>query len=182
MTRILKRLFRRFRAEDGSSTVEFVLIFPIVFGIFMTGYDTSMYVTRFAMLDRALDLTMRDLRLGNFPDPDNDGEMTHTELKQLVCSRTVLIRDCMENIRIALQPIDTNTFNLPSGPTPCVDRTEPIQPVVSVTPGGADEIMLVRACVIIEGVFPGSAFGTRMVKDANGGYIMTAKSAYVNEP
>lgn len=182
MRRILTSLLSRLKSEDGSSTVEFVLIFPVIFGIFMTGYDSSMYITRFSMLDRALDLSMRDLRLGRFPDPDGDGVMTHDELKDLICSRTVLIRDCGDNIRVALQRVDTATFDMPTDPMACVDRTAKIQPLTTVTPGQADELMLVRACVIIEGVFPGSAFGTRMVKEPGGGYIMTAKSVYVNEP
>lgn len=176
MKRLLSRLFARFRNEDGSSTVEFVLIFPVIFGIFMSGYEASMYVTRFVLLDRALDITMRELRLGRLPGA------THDTLKDEICDRTILIRDCRQNLKLALQPVDTGTFTMPNTPMQCVDRTQAIQPVTTVNPGAGDQIMIVRACVIIYGVFPGSAIGTRMPKEPGGGYIMTAKSVFVNEP
>lgn len=176
MKHIMSRLFSRLKNEDGSSTVEFVLIFPILFGIFMSGWETSTYIMRYTLLDRALDITMRDLRLGRMPGADHDG------LKDAICDRTILINNCDSNLKLSLQPIDTGTFAMPTTGATCVDRTQNVQPVTTVNPGAGDEIMLVRACVIIEGVFPGSAIGTRMPKEPGGGYIMVAKSIFVNEP
>ena len=102
MKRIMSRLFARLKNEDGSSTVEFVLIFPILFGIFMSGWETSTYIMRYTLLDRALDITMRDLRLGRMPGADHD------DLKDAICDRTIRMTG---SVGIAVTPDDGTEFD-----------------------------------------------------------------------
>lgn len=177
MKPLLKRLFRALQREDGTATIEFVLIIPALLMVFMASFESGLLMTRQAMLERALDMTMRELRLGHFIAP------THDLLKAEICSRTVILSDCENVIKIELQPISTTTWALPSAEVPCVDRAEPLNPVTTTfTASTAQDIMLVRVCVVADALFPMTGFGLHLPKDALGGYRLLAQSAFVNEP
>jgi hypothetical protein len=47
--------------------------------------------------------------------------------------------------------------------------------------GGQNQLMLVKACAIFNPIFPSTGLGLQLVRD-DGGYAVTAFSAFVNEP
>lgn len=177
MIRKLSEALRRFgKREDGVASVEFALAFPMVLYLFFFAVELGLIMTKQVMLEFAMDVAMRDLRLGRMENPSSD------VLKEDICERAKIISDCRQTIMIEMRPIDTNTWVLPPTPVSCRDREEDIQPVVTYNPGAQNQIMLVRACVIIEPLFPGIGVGARLHLDAQGGYGMAALSAFVNEP
>ncbi len=120
LTRI-KRLGRRFlREESGTATIEFVLLFPAIMWLFFSAVEVGVHMTRLVMLDRALDLNVRALRLGAL-DP-----ATHDELKRRVCEDALIFKDCPNAVLIELTPISRNNWSLPSGNATCVNRSEDI--------------------------------------------------------
>jgi Flp pilus assembly protein TadG len=68
MTRLARRAARRLRRllarEDGTATVEFVVLFPVFMLVLVNAVEASVVMSRVAMLDRALDLAVRELRIG----------------------------------------------------------------------------------------------------------------------
>jgi Flp pilus assembly protein TadG len=178
--------FRRFLAdESGNSTMEFVLTFPTIFIIFCAGFESSFYMIKSVSLERTLDLVVRDLRLGNL------GAITHNQLKAEICSRAAVLGDtaeCVRSLKIELQPIDTATFIMPTTPTTCVDKSQPIDPAVEPTPseyalGDGNQIMLMRVCLQSEPMFPTTVFGARMNRTGvDGNYSLVTTSTFVNEP
>ena len=177
MKKLLRRRLCAFgREDDGIAAVEFALLFPFVFFLFIWAVELGIFMTKSVMLEHALDVAMRDLRLGRMVNPTTD------TLKDAICDRARILGGCRDTIMIDLQPIDTTTWIMPAEPVACRDREEELQPVVSFDLGGQNEIMLVRACVIVEPLFPGVGLGARLQLDAQGGYGMAATSAFVNEP
>ncbi len=176
ITNLRKRLGLFRRQEDGIAAVEFALFFPVVMGMFIFATEMGLLMTKSVMLEFALDTTIRQLRLGQFENPTSD------LLKDTICDRARIIGNCRDTIMIELQPINTDVWALPAAPVSCVDREEVIQPVVAFNMGAQSEIMLVRACVIVEPLFPGTGLGASLDLDADGGYGMAAISAFVNEP
>jgi hypothetical protein len=83
---------------------------------------------------------------------------------------------------VELVPVDTTSWNLPSPNATCVNRGATIQPVTTVTQGTGDEMMIIRACAIVDPLFPGTGLGLDLPKDASGGFALVATSAFVNEP
>lgn len=83
---------------------------------------------------------------------------------------------------IELTPLNPATWEMPTSGTPCVDRQEEITPFVNFAAGTENEIMLVRACVIVDPIFATSGFGAKLDRLPGGGFQMTASSAFVNEP
>lgn len=176
MKTLFARLFAAFKREDGVASLEFVLVVPILLFIFMGSFENGLLMTRSIMLDRAVDITMRELRLGHYPIP------TSALLKQEICNRTVIFNDCSNSITLELTRISTANFNMPSTNVACVDRDEDIQPVTALQIGQQNDIMLVRVCVIQDAIFPTTGLGQMMAVDSKGGYALVSVSAFVTEP
>ena len=176
MTR-LKNLLKRHRHDDsGVATVEFVLVFPFFAFMIMGGYEIGYYTVSGAMLDRGLDMAVRDVRLGKMPS------VTLPSLKSATCQYARYVRKCEENIHIALESVDANNFVRPSSIASCIDRSQNVTPNTTFRDGGENELMLVRACVNVDPIFPTTWLGASMQPVSGKGYALVATSAFVNEP
>lgn len=178
LSRIGRRLTRLWRDEDGTSTMEFVLVVPAVMLIFTGAFEAGMLEIRYVMLDRSLDIAVRELRLGQIPSP------THDKLKAEICKRASLIPDCLNSVMLELRPVDTDNWTGINTSATCIDRSEDIntQKPPNFNAGGDDQLMLVRACAVMDPIFPTTSLGLAMKKDATGAYHLVATSAFVNEP
>ncbi|MCU0800191.1 MAG: pilus assembly protein [Rhodobacteraceae bacterium] len=187
MIRFFKRKTRAFRrGEDGNVTVEFVVVLPLIFSIFMMSFESGLLMMRSVMLERAVDLTMRELRLGQIVNP------TSAALKTRICNRTVIINNCNASIRIEMLPMNLSTWNIPTTPPACVDRTQAIQAAENYNPGGQHELMLTRICVLQRAIFPTLGLGDQFVglgrnltqgqPGGHGEYGLIVVSSFVNEP
>lgn len=178
MIRAIGHKIRAFlgRDESGSSTVEFVTVFPAFILIFLSGFEASMMLTRQVMLERSIDLAVRDLRLGT------GTTITHGMIRNRVCSEAVVLPHCQQTLLIELIPVDTSTYAMPAVGQPCVDIPNNIAPVTAFGNGVSNQLMLVRACYVVQPFFPTSGFGLELTKDSGGLLYMTAATAYVNEP
>lgn len=174
--KLLGRLRRALANEAGNATIEFVIFFPAIMSIFLSAFEVSIYLTRSVMLDRAVDLNVRTLRLGAL-DP-----ATPEELKRRVCDDALILQDCMTSVLIELTKVPTTSWTLPSGNVSCVDRTEKIQPVVEFNLGAMNDIMIVRVCAVHDPFFGTTPLVMDMPVDASGGYQIVAASTFVNEP
>jgi len=170
------RLRHLWQSEDGSPTVEFVLVFPVIMGLFFATAEFGLLMTRQSMLETAVDKTVRHLRLGHFASPDQD------DLRRTICKYAAIIPDCRNSLLIELRPVSTVTWSPLSSDTTCKDRNSEISPVVSLNPGVQNEMVLVRVCAVFSPFFPTSALGMRLARDELGGYALVASSAFVNEP
>lgn len=173
---MIGRLIRALRRQGGATSVEFALVFPVLMALVGSIFEAGIATTRQVMLERALDLALRDLRLGVMPAPSHDG------LRRAICARTAVIRDCEAVMLLELRPIDTDSWAGLATPIRCIDRSEEIAPVTQFRTGGAQALMLVRACVIVDPVVPVSALALALPRDGAGGYRLLAASVFVNEP
>lgn len=178
MTRLSKGLasfWSRLRSEDGSATIEFVIALPVLMAVFSASFESGFMMTRSVLMERAVDMTMRELRLGHFVNPTFQG------LKVDICSRTNMIPDCLHVLKINMQPISTTDWDLPNNAPACVDRSQPIRPDLTPAPGSENDLMLVQVCATADPMFPTTGIGAALREETGGYYIITT-SAYVNEP
>lgn len=165
------------RREDGTATVEFVILFPALMTLFLSSFEVSVLLLRTVMLDKALDSTVRQLRLGMV------APSTAEELRSVLCARAPIIHDCSESLLVELQPISTSNWVLPSGTATCSEKDAEIQPAVSVTFGAKNDLMLVRACAKVDPFFAPSDWIMNLVPtDVAGQQAVVAYSTFVNEP
>lgn len=176
MTR-LGRILRRFRRDErGGSVVEFTIYFPFLFAMFVASADLGIVLLRQVMLERSVDLVMRDVRLGRMTG------VTHANLRAAICARTAMLPNCEEALLIEMRPVSTaNWIGLANSRT-CIDRAEEVEPLTTFVGGISNQLMMVRVCGRFDPFFPQTGFGLNLPSDGEGGYALTAASAFVMEP
>lgn len=127
------------------------------------------------MLDRALDTTIRDLRIGLVANP------TLASVRTRVCGNAVVLFDCDKTLALEFIPIKSDA-DYPSDADRCVDRSSKVAPVLRFDPGARSQTVFVRACFVVDPLTPGLGLGMALPKDSTGGYRLVAKSAFANEP
>lgn len=163
------------RAEGGASTVEFVVAFPLVLSLLLMSIDAGITQLRQTFLHRAVDISIREVRLGRVSEAES--------MKSLICARTSMLPSCLQNITVEMQPIDTGTFAGLKDPVRCVDREQEITPAVTFNPGsGGQELMLVRVCVAADPFIRLNAFISQMPVNQAGQYVLVSNGVFVNEP
>ncbi|WP_176473898.1 TadE/TadG family type IV pilus assembly protein [Actibacterium ureilyticum] len=181
LTPAARRLRRLHRDEGGIAALEFAILLPIFITLFVSAFELAMWMNRQVMLDRAVDLTVRDLRLGTWPNLS--GENGVGILKESICSRVGdFVPDCENQILLELYPMPKPDWPLPDPAARCVDRGSAEKPIVNFNDGPENEMMLVRACVMIDPFFPGTGLALYLQDNIGDGFAMVSTSAYVNEP
>ncbi|NPD13968.1 pilus assembly protein [Xinfangfangia sp. D13-10-4-6] len=175
--RRLKRLWRR---EDGTATIEFCFAIPITLLIFMASMESGLYMVRSALLERGLDMVIREYRLGRLEN------MTYEDIRNRICDYTVYVANCDNNLKVWIQPISTTTWALPArGSVRCTDRNEPLNnPAIAgaINPTGAQDLALIRVCVLEDPIFPTTHFAARLQQDSSGKYELASATIVVTEP
>lgn len=174
-----KGLLRRFRkSENGSATIEFVITFPVFLVLLLSGIELGIVSVNHVMLERAVDMTVRDIRLGTGDAPEHD------EIKDIICERAGFIKDCSSNLRLEMIQVDPRAWVAIRTEADCTDASEPVSPVRSFVQGQENELMILRACAKISPVFPTSGLGKSLADTGDGGgqYALVAMSAFVQEP
>ncbi|CUX80293.1 MAG: Tad secretion system minor pilin component TadE [Roseibaca calidilacus] len=165
--------------QDGAVTAEFVIAVPFILSLFFASVDVGISMLRQVMLDRAMDLAVREVRLGRVP---SDGSVT---MAQLICARTALLPDCINNITVEMQPVDTQDFTGLTPAVQCVNRELDLTPAVTFNVGAganAQELMLIRTCVAAEPLIRMTGFFTSMPINSEGQYVVVSRGVFVNEP
>lgn len=174
-----RRAASRFGRDDsGTSSIEFVILFPVFMTVFFAGFETGLLMLRNAMLERATDLAVRQLRLGT-PTPP-----TFTEFKESVCDNTFFIENCIDRVQVQLNPVNMITWGPLEGDPRCRDVESAIDPFdqTNYSVGANNELMMVRICVLFQPIFPGVGHGLGLRYDGQGNYAMVTTTAFVNEP
>lgn len=173
------RLFRRrsLTSEEGSATVEFVILFPIIFAMFVTSVDFSIMMLRQVFLDRALDMALRDVRLGIItPNGLND-------FKDRICQNAALTPSCRQTITVELRPVTAADLAALDPRAQCVDRAQGVTPVLQFTPGnGGQELMMIRACTVSNPFILASGFIFGSPRGPQDDFMSVSMGIFVNEP
>lgn len=165
----LRRLKHFLGSTQAAVTAEFVVGFSVLFSMFLLLLEMMFLMVRVTMLQHALDLTVRDIRLGLIVNP------TVTSLESTICSRMSIVPDCTSSLVLEFTKIDLATFAMPDPMGPCTRRSADVMAGrVSETysTGIENELMAVRACVVVDTITPLMA----------NVFDIHARSAFVNEP
>jgi len=176
MSNLKLRLARAAREEDGTATIPFLLFLPFFMMLVISSLEMGVLMMRHVMLERGLDLSVRDLRLGTFTGDYED-------FKRNICNRAGVIPDCMNVLVVELRPVSTVTWEPLASGAICIDRANPLAPLGNPFDEGAgDQLMLVRACAKFDPIVPTTGIGFQLPKDNTGAYALVSTTAFVNEP
>lgn len=177
MTRLRMTVRRFFRDDAGNASIEFCILFPAFLFVMLASIESGLMMTRNVVLERSVDIAVRDLRLGA-TEPDFDA------LKARICENALIMKDCDKRLQMELRPVSTTTFNIPATNPNCRDVKSNIEPIKDTTwiGGGNNELMIVRVCALFDPILAPSAIALKMPTDGNGNFALVAKTAFVNEP
>ncbi len=170
------KLTRLWRKEEGSVTVEFVIVFPFFIGLFLSSVELGMITLRHTMLERGLDLAVRDIRLTTGAAPQHDA------IKDAICETAGLIPNCSSSLRLEMVQVDLRNAVSLDEDVDCVDNSKPVEPVRSFVNGRENEMMILRACVKFDPFFPTTGLGKKLTTDGAGQSALVAMAAFVQEP
>ncbi len=173
---------RLWRNEDGNASVEFMLAFPIYFSVLMMSLELSFITLRETMLERGLDMAVRDLRLGT------GAGIGHEQIKTAICDNALIISDCQSNVMLEMIPTDIRNLGTLGNDVICRDvaaEADPLidDPVDIINQGGQNQLMFLRACLTYDPIFPTTELAKSLdTSTGNGMVAITSKSAFVLEP
>lgn len=180
MKHLLGKHFRRFRdKEDGNASVEFVIIVPLFISLVTFSIELGFVTIRHTMLERGLDIAVREIRLGT-GNPSN-----HTQIKQVICDNAPALADCTNQLRLEMKPVDMRAYATLDGTPKCVDDAHSVDPIDydnAFVFGGANELMVLRACYRYDPMFPDAVMGNALKKDQDGKTNVVSMTAFVQEP
>lgn len=177
MSRFLSPLRRFLSREAGTATVEFVIAVPLVLSLLFMSIDFGAVMLRQVFLDRAVDIAVREVRLGNVA---SNGLAT---LRSLICERTILIGNCESSLTVELRPINTNSWSGLNTPVECINRSENINPTLTFNPSaGNQDLMLVRVCASADPFLTITGLVLGMGTATGGDLQVVAIGAFTNEP
>jgi hypothetical protein len=177
MTRALARFLRNFRrSEDGSGTIEFAIMVPVMFGLCMSCIELGILLTRQVMLDRGVDLAIRAVRVGSMED------VTHDNLRDAICEGAVIIPDCTNQLKLEMIPMNPRAWTAINAQADCINRSDDSEPVRTFTPGQMNQLMILRACSLFDPFFPTTGLGASIPKRSGGAYALISLTSYVVEP
>lgn len=173
----LRRTRRFFRREDGNASVEFVLLFPAIWMLFGMTLEAGMYTMQEVMLERGLDMTVRDVRLGLMENPDHD------KLVDQTCDYALILANCESSLRVEMIKADARAWIAPGSAIPCINREEEGNTAFDINNGKNNELMVLRVCVLIKPLLPFATVGRSLIENSTSGeYPLVATSSYVMEP
>ncbi|WP_170610316.1 TadE/TadG family type IV pilus assembly protein [Ruegeria arenilitoris] len=184
MKPLLRMRLRRFRrSEDGSSsTIEFLFWFPVFIYVCYSGMDMGLMSFSHANLERALDETIREVRLNRLPAGET--EWTHDLLKDMVCDRVRHVSNCSTHLALEMKSIDPRVGNQLNTQVFCVDTPETIRnpDQVDFDRGTSNELMIIRACLKVSPVWGFTMTGGLASQDPDGQWELHATTVFVHEP
>ena len=184
---VVGQIFRRFmRRSDGNATIEFAILFPGIMTLFLMGFEAGFLMVRNVSLERAVDITVRDVRLGNL---SADGEIPgHDAIKRSICDNVIAVSDCLDTVKVEMVSVPNTPGSVQgalSGRIECIDRSAPEEDQAEVGTfdvGLENEMMVMHVCATTNPLFPTSRLGVGLIVDGQGNEAILATTAFVNEP
>jgi hypothetical protein len=139
-----------------------------------------MISARHVMLERGVDIAVRDVRVGRMPEP------TPALLRERICEVADIIPDCDNQLQLEMVTLDLRAWTGVPTNVQCIDRGVPDRPLTTFVPGGNNQLVFLRACARFDPVMPSSGIGYAIANSggsaAGGSYALIATSSYVVEP
>jgi hypothetical protein len=180
MTRLGRRLARLAGREDGSATIEFVILFPIFMVLFVSSFELGTIMLRQTMLDRSIDMTVRQIRIGAVGDVDHD------TIKEMICDRTIFLTNCDTELKLEMQLVDPRGWVTMDQDIDCIDQEDYGIPPRRFDAGADNQMMILRACHLFQPFVSsfglGEVLGEMLPRESGDSYRLVATASFVVEP
>jgi hypothetical protein len=145
-------------------------------------YEQGIISLRNVMLERGVDMAVREIRIGAMPEP------TGPLLKTAICDYAQILPKCETELELEMVVRTArNWVDVPSR-VRCIDRSVDTQASVDFVNGGNNQLVFLRACIRLDPMLPTTGIGRAIVEAAEGddaaagSYALVASAAFVVEP
>jgi hypothetical protein len=181
MTRLGRHIRRFLRREDGNATIEMLILFPVFMALFLSCFELGTVMLRQTMLDRAIDMTVRQIRIGAVATVDHD------TIKEMICARTVFLTDCNTELKLEMQVVDPRNWTAMAEDIDCIDQEDYGIPPRTFEAGVDNQMMILRACHLFEPFVSSfglsqEVLGELLPRESGDSYRLVATASYVVEP
>ena len=185
MIRIVPRRLRPlFSRDEGTVTVEFLLIMPVLFSFVVNSAEAGTVMLRGAFLEWGLNSAVRDMRLGSLVN--DDGTHNPELFRKRLCETVWILGDydsgCKEKIEIEVRQFTAANAAAMNAETRCKPGGDEVPPPVIYNPGGETQLTIIRICASIPAITPKFGLGAALPKNNDGDYYLVAMNAYTTEP
>ena len=173
--RAFSRIIQFWRDEDGVSSIEFVILYPLFYWILFMGVELGVMQARQAMLEMALDRTVRHVRLNTI------APSSYQDLRNVMCAEATFLNNCSNSLKLEMvrrEPRVGVTLNAPQ----YHDKPSAVNPAGPFSPGGRNELMFLRVCVLQPPLLPTIGLNPYLPTTETGEYRLVAITSYVTEP
>ena len=167
--------------ERGGATVEFVLLLPAFLIVFISSMEGALLLTRQVMLERAVDIAVRDIRLAQ------GVVITQNYVRARICDRARILPECEESLVLEMVEIPTPSYAMPAADAPCANKLTRVVPDADFLDDRLGKMVLLRACYAVRPMLFESTFAmtrtlaSNLVSDEDGAIRMLASSAFTVE-
>lgn len=164
MISALKKRIQRLRDDqDASSVMELMMVTPLILVLSGFTMDLGMLMTRNVMLERAVDVGTRDIRLGLMDNTDYDG------LRRRICQEAVIIPECETRLKMQLNAMSPYSWENPGKVPDCEDlRQVTVTEPREFDAASRNQLVFFRACAVLEPVMPGWGLGDNLLQSSDG--------------
>ena len=169
------------QAERGGATVEFVILLPAFLIVFISSVEASLLLVRQVMLERAVDLAIREVRLST------GSVVTQNHVRSRICERARILPDCAASLVVEMTEVAAPAYALPDAAAPCVNKATSVMPPAGFVGNRPGALIMLRACYAMSPMIPGSslamtrALASHLVNDEDGSIRMVTASAFMVE-
>jgi Flp pilus assembly protein TadG len=167
-------ILRRFRRNHrGSAVVEFALVAPVFFGLLFAIIELALVFFASQVLETVTQDSARMIMTGQA----QTAAYTQAQFKNLVCSKIVVMFDCVNGVSIDVQSYPA--FGSVSIADP-IDASKNFVPPNNYLPGGPGDIVVVRIFYQWPLIVTGLGFNVANLSGSK--RLLTATAAFQNEP
>ena len=160
-------------------SLEFAMVGPIFIGLLLSLFEMGILMAKIAMLDHAVAGASKFVYIG----AAQGGAISQADIGTFICEKSVLFRDCEENITVELKPI-ADFSSSPDEDAECIDSNDDdaLAPVVDYQTGAGSEVMFMRVCITTDVVTPGMGLGLFLKTPDTDRAQIISSTAFMNEP
>jgi Flp pilus assembly protein TadG len=169
-----RNILRRFRRNrGGSAVVEFALVAPMFFGLLFAIIELAMVFYASQVLETVTQDSARQIMTGQA----QLASFTQAQFKNLVCSKVVVMFDCVNGISIDVKSYSAFASINIADP---IDAGKNFVPPNNYLPGGPGDVVVVRLFYQWPLFVTGLGFNISNLSGSK--RLLTATAAFQNEP
>jgi len=167
-------MIRFSRSQDGSTAIEFALLFPIFIAVLFSAFEMGTLFLRFNQLDHAVDNVSRLIRI-------NQGvSYSEPTIRKMVCQEIRIVKSCEDYMAVELTSL--SSFAMSGTQNACSGTGKVVRSPGAFSAGKNSEVLIMRVCLSLAPLTPYLGIALNLAPEGNDRYVAVSSTLFANEP